>query len=467
MVEKDRSSDPGRDGGLFKGCFKYTPHVSIFDNSDGVYRCPSCNWELEGGYCLHCERTFEDDLDSDAGLSLSDGDDTAGEDMDHEQRHSERSGPDYGPEDDDLSSTSTEELVRRHFPHPAALSRNGRAASGDRTRTVDVWPESDSEFEEYETPPNSIPHGPITWANHPNFARVEPTSSSEDEYDPEMDDFIDDNSLGLGSANAELSAEDYMTDNEDSNGDDASEEGMVMMGEGIEREQNDDEEGEDLDGHSSSLSNDSVVVNSRAHLQDPAEDNEEDFEISQPSSISTQGTDSLTGDCVVKMGDHQSTSSSESISYTPTRQQQRKRRRMVVMDESDEEDKELSFRETPARRRRRFGVSDSTMSSQSSLFDGALIPRGARRFRAAIDAAGGPAIHVEPEDLTISDMPPQESLGHISAGTRHNGKRFRTSGRSPSFPPIHYVSNSPAGRTRRNTTSFDDGLIPELRSLLP
>ena len=70
IVERDKTNEEG--GGLFRGCFPKPRRTAFYDPGDGVQRCPGCNWELEGGYCGHCDRDY-DMSDGLSGLSASDG----------------------------------------------------------------------------------------------------------------------------------------------------------------------------------------------------------------------------------------------------------------------------------------------------------------------------------------------------------------------------------------------------------
>ncbi|GBF59803.1 RING finger protein [Trichophyton mentagrophytes] len=58
-VERDKKNTDPRTGGLFQGCFNKTP-IPLYDNAEGVSRCPGCFWELEDGECTHCGFTLSD-----------------------------------------------------------------------------------------------------------------------------------------------------------------------------------------------------------------------------------------------------------------------------------------------------------------------------------------------------------------------------------------------------------------------
>ncbi|OAL70201.1 hypothetical protein A7D00_5732 [Trichophyton violaceum] len=58
-VERDKKNTDPRTGGLFQGCFNKTS-IPLYDNAEGVSRCPGCFWELEDGECTHCGYTVSD-----------------------------------------------------------------------------------------------------------------------------------------------------------------------------------------------------------------------------------------------------------------------------------------------------------------------------------------------------------------------------------------------------------------------
>ena len=68
-VDQDKANlDPGT-GGLFQG--RFDPSRSLlprYDPSDGVMRCPYCNWEVENGFCNQCGLRFDVADSSDLGL---------------------------------------------------------------------------------------------------------------------------------------------------------------------------------------------------------------------------------------------------------------------------------------------------------------------------------------------------------------------------------------------------------------
>ena len=69
-VDNDKSSPEG----LFKGTFRITPLVELlYDQADGVLRCPGCHHEHEGGaQCANCGTLFEGHQDDDNSYGFSD-----------------------------------------------------------------------------------------------------------------------------------------------------------------------------------------------------------------------------------------------------------------------------------------------------------------------------------------------------------------------------------------------------------
>ncbi|PNS20525.1 hypothetical protein CAC42_5975 [Sphaceloma murrayae] len=59
-VAADRNNQDPRHGGLFKGKFNRRGVLRpLVDPSDGVARCPRCNWEIEDDTCEHCGIHFD------------------------------------------------------------------------------------------------------------------------------------------------------------------------------------------------------------------------------------------------------------------------------------------------------------------------------------------------------------------------------------------------------------------------
>ncbi|KAG0650705.1 putative RING finger [Hyphodiscus hymeniophilus] len=71
-VDKDKNSPEG----LFKGTFRIKPLAELlYDQADGVLRCPGCHHEHEGGpACNNCGTLFEGHQDDDFAYSFSDFD---------------------------------------------------------------------------------------------------------------------------------------------------------------------------------------------------------------------------------------------------------------------------------------------------------------------------------------------------------------------------------------------------------
>ena len=93
LVAKDRNNEDTMLGGLFRGRFRkgsrFHPVHAIRDDSDNVWRCPSCMEEVEDGRCGRCNlRVHTDGHDDHSGSSDSDDLDSeidgSLEDMDHD-----------------------------------------------------------------------------------------------------------------------------------------------------------------------------------------------------------------------------------------------------------------------------------------------------------------------------------------------------------------------------------------------
>ena len=81
-VDKDKSSPEG----LFKGTFRIIPLTELlYDEADGVLRCPHCQYEHEGGpQCVICGAMFEEPHDDDDSYAFSDFDDDIDGDLELE-----------------------------------------------------------------------------------------------------------------------------------------------------------------------------------------------------------------------------------------------------------------------------------------------------------------------------------------------------------------------------------------------
>ena len=140
-MEQDRANQDASTGGLFRGCFKdRLPEVVIHDSADGVYRCPTCAWELERGWCQRCEREYDigEDLVSITDLSDS-GDSVSGESDDMEEyapfvHESMGSGPweDFSSPETDIDDISLDEERRSVHGYDLGLDvAFGRTAAQD------------------------------------------------------------------------------------------------------------------------------------------------------------------------------------------------------------------------------------------------------------------------------------------------------------------------------------------------
>ncbi|KAL9021656.1 MAG: hypothetical protein Q9185_001191 [Variospora sp. 1 TL-2023] len=104
IVEKDKTNQ-GRDGGLFKGCFRPHPRplAPIRDGPDGVDRCPMCTWELEDGMCNSCGYTVLDDDHDTYGQQFLVGEDYHSSDDDD--------GGSFNSDADSFSAATLEEIL--------------------------------------------------------------------------------------------------------------------------------------------------------------------------------------------------------------------------------------------------------------------------------------------------------------------------------------------------------------------
>lgn len=74
LVARDKADTHPRTGGLFKGGFgrfAQLRRTALHDTEDGVMRCAVCHWEVEDGFCVHCNRPVGED-GTDYGLSTDD-----------------------------------------------------------------------------------------------------------------------------------------------------------------------------------------------------------------------------------------------------------------------------------------------------------------------------------------------------------------------------------------------------------
>ncbi|RMY58697.1 hypothetical protein D0865_02487 [Hortaea werneckii] len=178
IVSKDKANTDSRTGGLFKGIFRHGagPLNPIFDPHDRVERCPDCHWEIEDGYCNGCGQPvgegFSEFDDDDSDMSSSGHDD-----LDHDvDAHDDESvfgarddfdGQDHFGSEDDIDPA----VFRAAFGAPATMfGRVGQGGRGGRTRSP--APVSSDVSDDDSDDPN--------------------------EYDPDMDGFIDDETQPIG-----------------------------------------------------------------------------------------------------------------------------------------------------------------------------------------------------------------------------------------------------------------------------
>ncbi|KAI7083579.1 hypothetical protein KC356_g7443 [Hortaea werneckii] len=178
IVMKDKANTDSRTGGLFKGIFRHGggPLNPIFDPHDRVERCPDCHWEIEDGYCNGCGQPvgegFSEFDDDDSDMSSS-GHDDLDQDVDaHDDgsvfgAHDDFDGQDHFGSEDDIDPA----VFRAAFGAPATMfGRIGQGGRGGRTRSP-VPVSSDVSDDD---------------------------SDDRNEYDPDMDGFIDDDTQPIG-----------------------------------------------------------------------------------------------------------------------------------------------------------------------------------------------------------------------------------------------------------------------------
>lgn len=181
IVETDKAHTDG----LFKGCFETRPRVKcIVDPSDGVTRCPDCNWEIEDDACPQCGLEFDADgyaiLEdqllggnaefSDIGSDAL-GSDAIAELYDMELDHSLASEDDEDDEDDDDDSLDGYGIHGHHLFHHG--------------------PDMGSAFPSY----HSGITGPMPPRRHIRYAEEGEELSSDDEddeLDEDMQQFLED-----------------------------------------------------------------------------------------------------------------------------------------------------------------------------------------------------------------------------------------------------------------------------------
>ncbi|KAI6842835.1 hypothetical protein KC332_g3988 [Hortaea werneckii] len=178
IVMKDKANTDSRTGGLFKGIFRHGggPLNPIFDPHDRVERCPDCHWEIEDGYCNGCGQPvgegFSEFDDDDSDMSSS-GHEDLDQDVDAHDDESvfgvrdDFDGQDHFGSEDDIDPA----VFRAAFGAPATMfGRVGQGGRGGRTRSP-VPVSSDVSDDD---------------------------SDDRNEYDPDMDGFIDDDTQPIG-----------------------------------------------------------------------------------------------------------------------------------------------------------------------------------------------------------------------------------------------------------------------------
>lgn len=171
IVADDRANADPNTGGLFKGCFvrgRRRTMLPLHDPGDGVDRCPDCHWELEDGFCNHCGMRVDGSHTGFSDISDDDSDITDDEELDEELANmADHDDAVYGADgqddlfggyttDDSITLTRRTERIMPAYRQPRQTRRSGSAQT------------------------------PI------DLASSDEESSEDDEHDPTMDDFIDD-----------------------------------------------------------------------------------------------------------------------------------------------------------------------------------------------------------------------------------------------------------------------------------
>ena len=293
------------------------PHVTVRHFEPLTLCVLTVSGELEAGYCSQCDVTFDIDSD-DAALSLTEGESLASED---EERYA-RSLVEQTGRRDRGTGDSTPYYAASHTPPYARLAdnnppsielqarfRHGRVAltGGDNMSSTDefgstaMWSESESGSNSQESVDTSryVPRAPITWDNHPNFTRQGSDQETLSEYDPDMDDFINDGSVDSNSTGTEQEPEQAFVEDVLSN--------------------NSGPDFSDFTPESSNCTGRNI--------------NHTAIELGEPT---VENHEQAANQEIHKPEDEGSEASSESISFQP--RQTRKRRRRVVVDDTEDDD---------------------------------------------------------------------------------------------------------------------------------
>lgn len=164
LVEKDKISEAEGGRGLFYGLFKHRSRghmTAIRDATDGVDRCPLCNWELEDSVCVQCNLVF-DEYGNHPYVSESDSDyggpfphriehEDLDADIDLEDHGTGLNDHDHDHSVDPYDEDSEEGMFGAgHYPHRRENFRNDihprrRSTSEDDEDDEDDDPEEDGD----------------------------------------------------------------------------------------------------------------------------------------------------------------------------------------------------------------------------------------------------------------------------------------------------------------------------------
>jgi hypothetical protein len=170
-AEAKALSDDRNGPGLFKGVFaksslldRHDWRLGILDASDGVRRCPACNWELEDGLCNQCgynplETDDEDFSDmSDISIELQDGDSEIDDD-DHDDDFDATMAPIYDriniSDEDDEDDSEMDDFL------DDGVVQGDSDADTESTMTLynrqfDARPDSDDDQASVSTTPGNV-----------------------------------------------------------------------------------------------------------------------------------------------------------------------------------------------------------------------------------------------------------------------------------------------------------------------
>lgn len=198
-LDLDKANQHPTEGGLFGGLFKpkAPPLKPVIDIDDGVVRCPSCSWELEGDTCVGCGYRYRPGSEETDDSGSADFSETDLDSMDDGMDEDESEGEGELGESDNFDDIEDHDGIWGDF----ALNYYGPTFHGRPPN----WPPGASRqfFDRFENlihGPAMIPLGAPAPVDHGNHLASGNTNGSEydeeeeeeeeNEYD-ESDSFID------------------------------------------------------------------------------------------------------------------------------------------------------------------------------------------------------------------------------------------------------------------------------------